>query len=163
MRIRSWRVYLLALVVAMTVFLAACGSGGAKSKTSSGTEMPGMGIGGSSTSAGAASRTVDVNMVDIAYEPKEFTVKKGETVRFMFKNTGKIAHEALFGDAAIQDEHERTASSMGAAADMSNMNEVQPGQTKTVTYTFDKQGTIIIGCHEPGHYAAGMKVNVTVE
>lgn len=32
----------------------------------------------------------------------------------------------------------------------------QPGETQEVTVTFDRAGTILYGCHVPGHYAAGM-------
>ena len=156
MRIRSWRVYVVALAVAMAVFLAACGGGG-----NSGHE--GMNMNDTATSAqGAADRTVDVNMVDIGFEPKELTVKKGETVKFVFHNMGKIAHEALFGDQGMQDEHEKDMSS-GTTMHDASMKEVQPGQAQTVNYTFDTAGTTIIGCHEQGHYAAGMKITVTVQ
>jgi uncharacterized cupredoxin-like copper-binding protein len=39
---------------------------------------------------------------------------------------------------------------------------VQPGQTATLTHTFTTAGSTIIGCHEPGHYQAGMKLTVIV-
>ena len=159
-RIRSWRVYLLAVTTTMAVFLVACGGG-------NGGGHEGMDMGDTATTAagggGTADRTVDVNMVDIAFEPKELTAKKGESVKFVFHNTGKVAHEALFGDKAMQDEHEKEMGSTGSTMHDMAMNQVQPGESRTVTYTFDNAGTTIIGCHEPGHYAAGMKINVTVE
>ena len=40
--------------------------------------------------------------------------------------------------------------------------EVAPGETATLVYTFDEPGTLLIGCHVPGHYAAGMKGTITV-
>ena len=39
---------------------------------------------------------------------------------------------------------------------------VQPGKTGRLTHTFDWPGTFEIRCHQPGHYATGMKVAVTV-
>ena len=34
--------------------------------------------------------------------------------------------------------------------------------TVTLVYTFDKAGTTIVGCHVPGHYAAGMRGTITI-
>ena len=38
---------------------------------------------------------------------------------------------------------------------------VEPGQTKTVVWKFDKKpaSPLEFACHEPGHYEAGMKIN----
>jgi uncharacterized cupredoxin-like copper-binding protein len=36
------------------------------------------------------------------------------------------------------------------------------GESGELTHTFDEAGTIEIGCHQPGHYDAGMRVNITV-
>jgi uncharacterized cupredoxin-like copper-binding protein len=57
-----------------------------------------------------------------------------------------------------------TTTAMGSN-DMGPADEgitVQPGKTGRLTHTFDQPGTLEIGCHEPGHYAAGMKVKITV-
>jgi uncharacterized cupredoxin-like copper-binding protein len=40
---------------------------------------------------------------------------------------------------------------------------VAPGQTVTLTHTFTEAGTTMIGCHEPGHYQAGMRLTVRVQ
>lgn len=40
---------------------------------------------------------------------------------------------------------------------------VEPGKTGKLTYTFERTGTVEIGCHQPGHYyTAGMKIAVQV-
>ena len=39
---------------------------------------------------------------------------------------------------------------------------VKPGETGTLTTTFDSNTTLQIGCHQPGHYEAGMKATLTV-
>ena len=39
---------------------------------------------------------------------------------------------------------------------------VAPGDTETMTRTFDDTGTVVIGCHQPGHWESGMKATVTV-
>ena len=40
---------------------------------------------------------------------------------------------------------------------------LEPGETGEIVMTFDAGGTTIIGCHVPGHWAAGMRQDVTVE
>ena len=40
---------------------------------------------------------------------------------------------------------------------------LEPGGTGEIVMTFDAGGTTIIGCHVPGHWAAGMRQDVTVE
>ncbi len=44
-----------------------------------------------------------------------------------------------------------------------NMVSVEPGASGEITFTFNKAGTLLMGCHEPGHYAAGMvgTINIT--
>lgn len=39
---------------------------------------------------------------------------------------------------------------------------VQPGATDAFRYTFEQAGEILAGCHEPGHYEAGMVAGMTV-
>lgn len=106
-------------------------------------------------------RTVDIDMVDIGFEPDTVEVASGETVRLVFSNTGEVAHDAFVGDADAQTDHEMDME-MGHETDEENAITVEPGDTGQLTYTFEEPGTIEIGCHQPGHYDAGMKIDVTV-
>ena len=148
---RHWAV----LGLAISTVLAACG-------------------GGSSTTASGS--TIKIAMKDIAFDPTTVQVRRGDTVSFEFKNTGAVVHEAFIGDQAAQDSHamEMSAGGMsstdsmgehggGHGAEGSEMVTVDPGKTGTLSYTFATAGTFIIGCHQPGHYEAGMKVTVTVQ
>ena len=38
----------------------------------------------------------------------------------------------------------------------------RPASSGELTHTFDDAGTIEIGCHQPGHYDAGMTITVEV-
>ncbi|CAN5804824.1 plastocyanin/azurin family copper-binding protein [soil metagenome] len=148
MRFKMMRAATLAL--ALAVVASACGEGG----------------GDYGASADKADRVVEVAMVDNAFDPSSLTVAEGETVTFKFTNTGAVAHDAFIGDASAQDEH---GESMEEGDDMAghNMEDgdallLDPGQTGELTHTFDEAGEIFIGCHQPGHYEAGMKSTVTV-
>lgn len=39
---------------------------------------------------------------------------------------------------------------------------MEPGKSGELRHTFDDAGPLVIGCHEPGHYAVGMRVTLTV-
>lgn len=139
------RFLFLPIIVAL-VLLAACGSDDG------------------STDAGAgAGRTVDVEMRDIAYSPTSIDVRVGETVRFNFKNTGQVEHDAFIGDATAQDAHEKEMrEGHGEHGKEANAVSVKPGKSASLTHTFDKAGQLLIGCHEPGHYTGGMRITVNI-
>jgi uncharacterized cupredoxin-like copper-binding protein len=121
----------------------------------------------SKKAGGAASRTVDIEMRDVAFSLPSVTVPAGETVRFVFHNAGQAVHDAFLGDEAAQAEHEKEMRSAGSGSGgMGGMGgdgiKVEPGKTGELTHTFQKGDSMVIGCHEPGHYSAGMKLPVTV-
>lgn len=119
-------------------------------------------------------------MVDIAYEPTTIAVSAGETITFVFVNNGAIRHEAVFGNEAVQEDHEAEMADMSgmdmddaemgdsADGDGDHTEEVpaislEPGATGEIEVTFKAGDEMIIGCHEPGHWAAGMRVDINVE
>ena len=117
-------------------------------------------------------RTINVDMVDTAFEPPVLTVATGERVTFRFKNRGKAKHDAFIGTAKQQQAHEREmrnadrghsghGDSGHADQNAANAVTVKPGKTAKLTHAFNKPGTLEIGCHEPGHYKADMKITIT--
>jgi uncharacterized cupredoxin-like copper-binding protein len=117
-------------------------------------------------------KAVEIKMVDMAFQPTTFSAQRGERVEFVFRNEGQLPHDAFIGDSAAQADHEskmrQKEGSGGGGHDMKDGDKdkdavtVEPGKTERLTYTFERTGTVEIGCHQPGHYAAGMKVAVTV-
>jgi uncharacterized cupredoxin-like copper-binding protein len=135
-----------ALVVLLAVGTAACGS-----DSSSGTSNQG--------------RVIDITMTDNAYAPNHLTVRAGEQVTFRFRNQGKVVHEAIIGTAAEQAAHEKEMKDMPGMGHGPTSGDlsVKPGASGTLTHRFDTAGEQLIGCHEVGHYAKGMKASVTVK
>jgi uncharacterized cupredoxin-like copper-binding protein len=108
-------------------------------------------------------RTKAIDMVDVAFQPSRVSLKAHETVRFLFHNWGNDIHEAFIGDERAQRRHERLrALRRRTLPGGSNAVQVSPGGVGELTYTFSQPGPLLIGCHERGHYAAGMKITVTV-
>lgn len=122
---------------------------------------------GEPADAASADRVIEVEALDtFAFDPAEITVEAGETVTFRVTNTGAIPHDFTLGDEAMQEEHEAEMAEMGGEMEMHdepNLLALEPGETKELTWHFTQPGEILIGCHQTGHYAAGMKANVTVE
>jgi uncharacterized cupredoxin-like copper-binding protein len=146
-----YRTNRLGIVVGGVLLLAvACGKSGGPS--------------GASDRAGG--RTIQIDMVDTAFKPAEVTVAEGEAVTFRFTNAGRAVHEAFIGVARAQADHEAEMTSPmshGGHADGAEAGlKLQPGSSGNITYVFDEPGQVEIGCHEPGHYAAGMRVAINV-
>ncbi len=109
-------------------------------------------------------RTVNVDMTDaMRFVPEQVSVKQGETIRFVVKNSGKVKHEFVLGTEAALKEHYQVMLKFPEMehAD-ANMVTVAPGQTGEVIWQFTKAGKVDFGCLQPGHYDAGMKGAVAV-
>jgi uncharacterized cupredoxin-like copper-binding protein len=133
------------LAAALVLSLAACSGGGAASPPT-------------------AARTIQVSMSDqMRFEPANFEVAVGETVRFEVRNDGQIAHEFYVGTADDQVSHEAEMAAGHSTHDHTNSVSVDPGQTKPLELTFARAGTLEVGCHVPGHWPAGMRGTITVK
>jgi uncharacterized cupredoxin-like copper-binding protein len=110
------------------------------------------------------SRTVSVDMNDeMRFKPAELTVKRGETIRFRVKNSGKVTHEMVLGTMAELREHaELMRKHPGMEHDEPYMVHVAPGKTETMIWQFTKPGDFHYGCLVPGHFEAGMIGKLTV-
>ena len=107
---------------------------------------------------------VEVKLADsLKMAPAEIAVPVGQAVTFVVTNIGANTHEFFVGDDAAQMEHENEMTSMcGMSQDEANGISLKAGETKDLTVTFDAPGTMIAGCHEPGHYGGGMKAMIKV-
>ena len=130
--------------------------------------------------AAKATRTVEVVLGDMYFEPRNLTVKAGETVRFVVINKGQVAHEFNLGDAAMHAQHQKEMLAMatmdpasmghggmghgagGMQHDDPNMVMVEPGKQGELTWTFSQSAPIEFACNVPGHYQAGMVGKLTI-
>lgn len=162
----------LSLIVAFVALLAACSSGASPSPSAMSSEMP-AGSGememdiaalGEPADASQADRKVHIVANDqLQFDPDMVDVKVGETITFEIENTGSVDHEFVLGSAGYQAQHEEEMQ----AAEMEmghepNELEAPAGETATLTWHFTEAGTTEFGCHEPGHFPAGMLGTITV-
>jgi uncharacterized cupredoxin-like copper-binding protein len=66
----------------------------------------------------------------------------------------------------VQDEHEEEMQNMSdsdsIAHEEPNAFVIDPGETKEMTWHITESGELLFGCHQPGHFAAGMKGTIEV-
>lgn len=62
--------------------------------------------------AAEAARTIEVNLADNYYEPDAISVKQGETVRFVLKNSGEFLHEFSIDTLAEHAAHRKEMAEM---------------------------------------------------
>jgi uncharacterized cupredoxin-like copper-binding protein len=118
--------------------------------------------GGPGDSSGEV-RSVAVSMTDdMGYDPTEFDFFAGETVLFEVTNEGAVRHEFFVGDVAAHEEHAAEMGESGMGHGEANGVSVEPGQTEMLEITFADAGALLAGCHETGHYEAGMVANITI-
>ena len=111
------------------------------------------------------SRTIEVEMSDtMRYTPPRITVKRGETIKFVAKNTGKLKHEMVLGSAKELREH---AELMRKFPDMEhadpNQIAVEAGQTGELVWQFTEAGSFEFACFQPGHFEADMVGKIVVQ
>ena len=104
------------------------------------------------------SRTIDVGMGDdMRFKPANINVKRGETIRFVVKNNGRLKHEMVLGSMNELKEH---AALMRKFPEMEhddpNAVSVDPGKTGTLIWHFTNTGTFDFACLQPGHFEGGM-------
>jgi uncharacterized cupredoxin-like copper-binding protein len=114
--------------------------------------------------AAQATRTVNVDMTDnMRFTPAEISVRQGETVRFVVKNSGSVKHELVLGTPEELKAHYALMMKMpGMEHADGNMVSVAPGKAGEVVWRFAKAGRVDFACLQPGHYDAGMKGLVDV-
>jgi uncharacterized cupredoxin-like copper-binding protein len=139
------------------------GGAGGHGAASGGHQNPG-GVGGPAA-ADQAARTVKITTLDTTkFDPSRINVSAGGTVTFVVTNTGQAVHDFTLGDAAMQQEHAEMMAHIPAerAHDTPNSITLEPGTTKQLTWRFGDSATLEYGCHEAGHYQAGMRGQVVV-
>ena len=105
-------------------------------------------------------RTVVLTVRHSRFSEAHLEVRRGETVRFVVRNADPIDHELIVGPLPVQQRHERG----GEAWHPPVPGEVSVpllGRAST-TYTFSDRGTVLFGCHLPGHWDYGMQGAISV-
>jgi len=114
--------------------------------------------------ASKVTRTVQVDMKDdMRFHVDTFKAKRGETIRFVIKNSGVLKHEMVLGtEKDLKDHYEVMKKHPEMEHAEPNMVTLAPGKTGEIIWQFTKAGKVDFACLQPGHYDAGMKGMVHV-
>jgi uncharacterized cupredoxin-like copper-binding protein len=129
--------------------------------------------------AGASDAPREVNLIarDYAFVPDVVDLVPGETILLHVINGGLVVHEAVIGDATVQEAWEAAeAATVGAPPGPTPVVSVPPdragvrivvasGERVDLTWTVPADAAEaapawLVGCHIPGHWAKGMQVPI---
>lgn len=125
-------------------------------------------------------RTIEVSLEDVYFEPESIQVEAGETIRFVLTNKGELVHEFNIGTPKMHEAHQAEMEMMvehgvlegdkinhdmmkmrmadGSTMEHDDPNSVllEPKGTGEIVWTFTEATTLEFACNVPGHYGAGM-------
>jgi uncharacterized cupredoxin-like copper-binding protein len=111
----------------------------------------------SSSQANAASAmfVVKVTVQEWRVDISPATVPAGVPVRFEITNNGVLAHEVVIEKlGAVDDSLEVDLGGDEPLA--AEAEQIAPGTSRTMIWTFSDAGAFQLACHIPGHFEAGM-------
>ncbi len=128
---------------------------------------------GGSSGGGGASGTLEVSTdgEGLAFKPAALTGKAGGQVTVNFKNTSTAQQHnwvLVNGGEDVAATADEEAISAGAPDYLPTTNVVggtkmlQPGGAASITFTAPAAGKYMFICTFPGHFAAGMKGELTI-
>lgn len=128
-------------------------------------EASGMG----SSEEHAADEVIEIEMVDFGYVPETVDIEVGVPVIFRYTNNGQFKHEAMIGDAHMQEEfalegdHDDHGDEGegGHHGDVTGVT-VMPGETVDLEVMIDEPGEWFMACHLTGHYEQGQVASINV-
>ena len=150
-----------ALALSMTMAVAAPGEPGHSHKTFAAGE-PG-------DPKKPVARTMEVTMQEaedakMLFSPARIEVKRGEQVRFVLKNVGKVDHEFMLDSVENNAKHKvQMEKNPDMEHDDPNGKRLAPKGSSEIVWRFTKAGTFEFACLIPGHYESGMKGTVVVK
>lgn len=114
--------------------------------------------------AAQVSRTIAVDAADtMRFTPSNVAVKKGETIRFVIRNSGQLRHEFSLGtEKELREHYEVMKKFPDMEHDEPNKISLPPGAQGEVIWRFTKAGTVHFACLHVGHYDGGMKGKIRV-
>ena len=111
-----------------------------------------------SSASGAAVNSpaqVQVTLTEFKVDSPLTTFAVNTPYHFVIKNAGTVAHEWMIMPRGETD--------VSKALVKVGQDQLTAGATVTQDFTFTKPGDYEFACHMPGHYEAGMKLDIVVK
>jgi uncharacterized cupredoxin-like copper-binding protein len=114
--------------------------------------------------ASKPSRTIEIAMSEMSFDPFRIEVKRGEQIRFVLHNVGTEDHEFLLATTKENLKHaEVMKKHPHMVHDDPNGVRVAPKQSAEIVWKFTKPGIFEYSCLIPDHRDYGMIGHVTVK
>tara|TARA_B100000965_G_scaffold376112_1_gene369102 strand:+ start:432 stop:929 length:498 start_codon:yes stop_codon:yes gene_type:complete len=131
-------------------------------------------------------RVIIIEMHDNYFYPKEVSIKKGETIKFIVKNLGYLVHEYNIGTKEMHIKHQPEMARLieheiivGDKIDHKKMIEMskkdhslahkhansvmlEPNKIGEIIWKFNTDAKLEAACNVPGHYEDGMVSNINI-
>lgn len=101
--------------------------------------------GGKPSASSKTEREIAVSGSEYAFEPRSVSVKKDETIRIIFTNTGGLAHNLVIDELGISTK------------------TVSGGGKDELVFTAGKDGTYSFYCSIGNHREQGMEGTISIE
>ena len=103
-------------------------------------------------------RVIRIDVSDaMQFFPSQVRVKRGDTVRFEVRNSGRLSHEMVLG--TMDDLKKRARLMKEDNAEMTlpvaHVARPAPGESARIVWQFTKAGEFYYACLVPGHFDAG--------
>lgn len=108
-----------------------------------------------------AAATFSLTMIDIDFDPHEFTISAGDVVEFDITNDGMLLHDFTIDDIDADVDVAGDADMPSFDADVHV--ELGPGDSGQMRLQVSEPGSYEFYCSVPGHREAGMVGTLTVE
>ncbi|GGH18603.1 Uncharacterized copper-binding protein, cupredoxin-like subfamily [Cribrihabitans marinus] len=125
-------------------------------------------------------REIEVELGEMYFDPDDFEIEKGETVKFVLTNVGRVVHEFAIATDDMHDAHANEMRAMMKGGMMTtrrldhdkmrsqgmmhtdaNARLLEPGEATELVWTFSGDAEdILIACNVPGHRAGGMEASI---
>jgi uncharacterized cupredoxin-like copper-binding protein len=150
------------LLLPAVLLLAGCGSSDSSSTATTTTTTA------TKPSAGAGGGSLEINMDDFVFKPKNATADAGKTT-ISTTNEGAVEHEMVLfrtdmNPAKLPTERDGSVDEEKLdeiAEEAGEIPDVEAGDSKSESFDL-KPGRYVMFCNLPGHYKAGMYGTVTV-
>jgi uncharacterized cupredoxin-like copper-binding protein/predicted ester cyclase len=100
---------------------------------------------------------VHLDLFEFGISANPLTLQVGQEYTFVAHNSGQMVHEVVIEPAGTIDEP------LEKDDQESEIEDIGPGETAEMAWTFDEPGDYQYACHIPGHFELGMVLVFTVE
>lgn len=119
-----------------------------------------------SDSDDGGSTSIDATMTDFTFSPDVWSVAAGEEITIDLANNGSVEHEWVILQDGVQIASEADLPETEEEL-LSNFvfweDEVEPGESKTLTFTAPTAGTYQVICSIETHFNVGMEGELVAE